>query len=324
MRVRLRDESGAVLAFAVLVALALLVLGHSLLVSAESAYTTSRAHARIVQDDWKAEAILMDVLDAPWATWLDSVPQGGRRTFQVVGPGGDSTGLTWRRLSQEGWLLTARPESVRGGPTVERRRLVWVLNAARRIVELPAVVSVAAGAPTWVEGAITGDTTAIGVVAMPGLGLLSLREAMGQGQSLDPGGTPAPSDAFGTCDTSARWNWGDPDHPTRPCGSHTALRSRVGDVVVAGGRGRVVLFVDGDATFQDAASVDGLVVASGVVRLEGGASIRGRVLAYGGLEVEAGSSVVGSLAVATAALEGVRELLAARGALHPAHRLGPG
>ncbi len=324
MMVRSRGESGAVLAFAVLVALALLVLGHSLLVSAEAAYTTSKAHARIVQDGWKVEAILMDVLDAPWTAWLDSVPQGGRRTYQVVGPRGDSTGLTWRRLSQEVWLLTARPESVGGGPTLERRRLVWVLNAAQRIMELPAVVSVAAGSPTRVVGAITGDTTAIGVVPMPGLGLLPLRAAMGQGQSLDPGGTPGPSDAFGTCDTSDRWNWGDPDHPARPCGSHTALRSRAGDVVVSGGRGRVVLFVDGNATFQAAANVDGLVVASGVVRLEGGASIRGRVLAYGGVEVEAGSSVVGSRAVATAALEGVRERFAARGVLHPAQRLGPG
>ncbi|NNF14297.1 MAG: hypothetical protein HKN72_13785 [Gemmatimonadetes bacterium] len=314
-------ESGAVLVFAVLLALGLLVLGHALLVLAESAYVTSRAHARIVDQGAVVDEALLNALEAGWAPWMDSVPVGRRRTERTGVDGADSTEVTWRRLATEGWLLTARPLARPGGGAAAGRRLVWVMDAAQRMEALPAVVSVGAGAPTLVAGEVSGDTSALGIVGTPALGLLELHAALAQAGALDARGSVAPADAFGACDFSAMWNWGDPGQSSRPCGSFTALRGRVGDLTIDGGQGRVVLFVDGDVTLRAGAAIEGVVVVSGHVRLVEGALFRGRLVAFGGIEVEGGSSVVGSLGAATAALAAVRSSLNARLLLHQARRL---
>lgn len=312
-------ESGAALAFAVLLAIGLLAVGHALVVVAESAYVTSRAYARRVEQGAVADEALLDALEAAWAPWMESVPLGGRRTERVVVGGTDSVDVAWRRLSSEGWLLTTRPVSTRS--SLEGRRLVWVLDAEARIDALPAVVSVGADAPTLIVGEISGDTTGVGFVGAPALGLLELEEALAQAANLDARGTPAPADAFGACDETSMWNWGDPGRPSRPCGAYTALRGRRGDLTIDGGAGRVVLFVDGDVTLRAGAVVEGVVVASGFVRVVDGSRFRGRMVSFGGIEVAGSSSVFGSRVAASDALTAVRAALVARRLLHRASRL---
>lgn len=321
------DQGGAVLVVAVLVTLALLGLGHVLLVSAEAAYLTSAAHARIVELDARAAGAVQAELARGWASWMDSVGVGGRhtRTDSVLVPVPAVTWVTWRRLSSEAWLVEASVAQAAGARAARLRRLVWVYDPGARVGALPGVVSTGPGAPVSIGGSIVTDTApAVGVVDEAALGLLSVTTLVAAADSVGPVGTPAPIDGGGTCDTGPVWNWGDPLGPNRPCGGYRPLKGRPSSLLVDGGEGQGVLVVDGDVTFRAGALHHGVVVASGRVDVLDGSVIEGRVIAFGGLLVEAGASVVGSPDRARLALEGARETVGGALVLHEAARLGPG
>lgn len=322
VRLPRNDESGAVLAFAVLLSIAVLAVGHALLFASEGAYVTARAHAHIVEGDAAAEGALEEARRAGWTLWMDLIPVGGRRGDPPQLQDNTTTEVTWRRLSAEGWLVEAAATRTPRPPTV-RRRLLWIYDPELRISELPAVVSLGPGAPTEILGSISGDTVALGVVDAPALGLLDLATMLSFAASLGPRGRPEPADVWGACDTAVMWNWGDPSSPSRPCSSYSPLKGRRGALEVDGGEGQVVLVVDGDVLLRAGTRVTGLLIASGRVDVLEGSSFQGRIVAFAGLGVEAGSSVVGSRDRAAAALRAVRDVLGGALPLHPALRLGP-
>jgi len=121
-----------------------------------------------------------------------------------------------------------------------------------------------------------------------------------------PAGTPAPVESAGRCDEGAAWNWGDPDHPWRPCGSYLPVRASDGDVLVSGGVGQAVLLARGDVRLSAGARLYGLVVAGGTFGIADGSSFEGLAIAHAGVEVSAGSRVRASGCWAARALSETR------------------
>lgn len=318
------ERDGAALVVVVLLTLAMFALAHGLLVSAESAYLTSRAYARLVELDAHSAGSIEDELRRGWVPWMDSVAVGAGRSWSRSDPGEPRVVVAWRRLDREAWIVGAR--SSRGdGPPVGSRRLAWIYDPLTRVAELPAVVSTAAGAPVVVYGAIVPEAApALGVVDSPALGLLDVTRLLEAADSVGPAGTPTPVESAGVCVTSARWNWGDPERPYGPCGTFYVVRARAGALTVRGGSGQGVFVVDGDLVLRDGAALHGLVVASGRVDVVEGSRIEGRVIAYGGIVVGIDAAVVGSANRAERSLAATRTTLGAAVLLHGAARLGPG
>lgn len=314
---------GAVLVIIVLVTLAMLGLAHGLLVSAESAYTASRARARVLGLDALATGAIEAAIRRGHVPWMDTVPIAAARDSTEQTPGGLMTTTTWRHLDREGWLLEASATGD-GGPSVGSRRLVWIYDPAHRIAALPGVVSTAEGAPVTALGAIVADTALpLGIVGAPALGLLDLERLLAAGDSVGPVGAPRPSESGGVCDATDHWNWGDPARPYRPCGSYFAVVASPTSLTLEGGQGQGLLVVDGDLLLRGGAALFGLVIASGRVDVVEGSRIEGRMIAYGGIAVESGSTVVGSAVWAELALVSARGRLGPAVLLHPAQRLGP-
>lgn len=317
-----RDESGAVLAFAVLLSVALLALGHALLVTAEAGYVTSRARVVHIELDVAAENRIVDEVVAGWRSWVDSVPPGGRRRLAPARAGVLETHGSWRRMSEEAWLIEATA-SRSVGPTALRRRAVWMIDPLTRAQELPAVVTTGPGAAVGGGGTVTGDTVAFGIVDTPALGLLSVDSLLSLADSVGERGRLAPEESAGACDASAMWNWGDPARPHRACGSYVAVKGRGASLELEGGSGQAVLVVRGDLTLGGGVHLEGVVIATGIVTLREGSSIVGRVVAFDGFVVEPGSRVVGSKTRAAEVLGQARRALGIAIPLHGAARLGP-
>lgn len=316
-------ERGAVLAVIVLMTLAILGLAHGLLISAEGAYAASRTHARVVELDAWVAGVMEEELRRRWDPWMDSVAVGARRAEARDSVGEPPTAVVWRRLSAESWLVEVEATSEAGWP-VGRRRLVWVYDPATRVAALPGVVSVGPGASVAVSGTVVPDTVpAVGVVAGPGSGLLTLARVLAAADPVGSIGTPAPVEAGDACETGAPWNWGDPIRSDRPCGGYRPIKGRAGPLVVDGGEAQGVVVVDGDVTLQGGAVFHGFILASGRVDVLGGSVVEGRMLAFGGAIVGPGATVVGSPARAEVALEAARARLGSAVILHPAVRLGP-
>lgn len=316
------DRRGAVLAVVVLMTLAMLGLAHGLLVSAETAYLTTRVRAGMVELDARAAGVVEGELARRWRPWTDSVAVGADRTRSWVAPDSAEIEVAWRRLDPEAWLLQAAVGHGRR-PQVRRRRLAWIYDPATRVAALPGVVSVGAGASVDVRGAIVASPTpALGVIARPSLGRMDLSWLLSRADTVGPSGTPQPLERFGGCDTGDPWSWGDPLRPHRPCGAHFPVKGRAGSLTLEGGAGQAVLVVDGDVTLADGAVFQGIVVAAGIVRVTTGSRLEGRVIAFGGVVVEVGGSIVGSAARAEEALSGMaRRRLGVALLLHPASRL---
>jgi hypothetical protein len=319
-----RGERGTALAVVVLLTLAMLGLAHGLLVSAESAYTTSRVRARTLELEARADGLLRESQERGWAPPMDSVPLGGRWSETDTVPAAAPASVEWRRLGAEAWLVAAAA-SFPGGPPVVGRTLLWILDPETRIGALPGVVSMGAGAPIGVSGSVLPDTVPpLATIPSADVGRLTFAELLDAADSVGPSGTPGPVETGGLCEMGDPWNWGDPDRPYRPCGAELVLKGSPVSMVIAGGTGQGVFVVDGDLRIHSGGSLHGLVIASGRVDVEGGSTIQGRIVAFGGLGVEAGSVVAGSASEAEQALRGVRSRLGRAVPLHPARRLGPG
>jgi hypothetical protein len=163
-----------------------------------------------------------------------------------------------------------------------------------------------------------------------GLGLLDFGELLSRSMSAaNPGiriagaGMPAPVERSGVCATDGLWNWGDPDRPWAPCGSHMAVRASAADVHVLGGVGQGLLVVDGGVRLSGGTRFYGLIIAKGGLRLEEGASLDGFALAEGGVVVAPSSQVRVSACWATRALAAAIAILGAPIQVPGTGRLGP-
>jgi hypothetical protein len=328
---------------AVLITLALFAIGHGLLTLSLAELSASRAGVRHLEARTAAESAVRRVLRAPGAAWMDSVATRGDREIGAWSVGRAAAAARVWRLSREAWWLEGRASV--GGATSRSARLVWALDPLARVMAFDAVVTVGAGATSFVDGIIDagapaavasplqpgdcdpwlaellahyGSITldAVGAMAAgdtaPRLGALEFDDLLGAATIRPAGsGTPAPADAAGVCAEEESWSWGDPEHPWRPCGRHLVLRGAVGDLDVQGGTGQGMLVVDGDLTFHSNARFYGLALVTGTLRVEGGARLHGTAVASGGAYVGPGSEVRGSACWVARALAANRAVLGA-------------
>jgi hypothetical protein len=351
-----RTDTGAVLVFALLLMLALVGLGHGLLVSALAELAASRAGARHLQARAAADAAVARTLRVSSGPWMDSIRVGEAHHWYALSLGRASSSATLSRLTSEAWLVEGRGIGPAAGET-RTAALAWALDPQERILNLPAAVSGRAGARWHLEGEIdasdpTGDgppwdaadcapwlgelqahyaaspLAAHGIAADtlggPGLGLVAFGSLMAAAEVRVVGaGTPGPVESFGACAVDEAWSWGGRDHPGPPCGSHLPLRSAQGDLVVQGGVGQGVLVVDGDLTFTSGARYHGLVLVRGVLRLDGAATLQGMAIALEGAHVGAGSRIGASACWALRALDAQRAALGGLRAVPGVGPLGP-
>jgi len=337
-----RDDEGAVLAFVILLMLALLVLAHGALVAALSEVAGSRAAARDLELRAAARWALETTLTAPPGSWSDSTRMWDTRTLDLGDVGGVQVSSALTRLGPESWLISGR-SSAPGGTRTQTARLAWVLDPLTRVTSLQGLVTIAPGAPLslagsadatrpyavenpipgdacdpWLEALATryaGDPLSLVAelpdsLTAPSLGLLDLPFLLSAAPvTLSGTGTPAPAESLGSCIVDAPWGWGDPDRPWGPCGDYLPMRAAAGDLVVSGGVGQGLLVVGGDLTIRDGARFHGMVFAGGSLQVEGGAALTGLAIAGGGVLLDAASTLTGSACWAVRALAAQGEAL---------------
>jgi len=337
-----RDDEGAVLAFVILLMLALLVLAHGALVASLSEVAGSRAAARDLELRGAARWALGVTLESPPGPWRDTVSTWDIRDLDLGPIGQVEASGELMRLGAESWLLTGEASNPRGA-TARTGRLAWALDPLERVTALDGLVSVAPGGPVSLLGSAdaTRATEAappmppdacepwiaalrqryaaapLSLVAdlpdsaaAPALGLLTLPMLLQTAPVTVSGtGTPAPAEGRGACLVDAAWGWGDPDRPWGPCGDHLPMRAAEGDLVVSGGVGQGLLVVAGDLTLRDGVRLYGMVVVGGGLRVEGGSAFEGLVLAGGGVQLGEGSTLTGSACWAVRALAAQRDVL---------------
>jgi hypothetical protein len=320
----MRNDTGVVLVFTVLLGLAMLALGHGLLVTAQAGYATARSGARLVRVRAVADGLVLGAMQRGPNPWRDSVLVGGGRSTSATPTSGDSTVTTWRRLSVEAWTIegvAVSPAGVRAAST----RLVWSPDARARIDALAATVLLGRDASVTGGGPIDGsDAPAIGFVDAPDLGLLLFDDVRSRATPIGPVGTPAPRVAAGLCVEADAWNWGSPDRPDETCGDYFATSAATGSSTVEGGVGQALLLTDGDLTLRGGVRLYGLVLVRGRLRILDGSVFTGMVIALGGVEIDPTSRIISSRAWAFRVLDGVDIGAGPFKPLHPAARLGPG
>lgn len=335
-------ECGAVLAFVILILLALSLLVHGALVESLTELSASNAAVRELRATAAARSSVQRALVAGGGAWMDSAARWEDRSGDTLRTGALSTVATLRRLGAEAWLVegVARLGSVE---VAHAARLAWSFDPLVRVSALQGVVSVGEGAPVVVEGTIDASTPTaltppselggcdpwldsldaryavapLSPVAFlpsgsgaPGLGLLDFASILARVQvSVADVGTPRPLEAGGSCVTADPWNWGDPDRPWGACGTLLVLRGSDGDLRVQGGSGQGVLAIDGTLTLSAGARFKGLVIASGSVRLEDGAVLEGLAIASGGIYVASDAQVLASGCWSVRALAAQRSTL---------------
>jgi hypothetical protein len=328
-------ERGAALVFALLLMLALVAVAHGALALALGELAASRAALRYVETRALAHGAVSLALRRPTGPWTDSVALGAVRDLEVVRLGRGEGLATARRLGLESWLLegTGRLGSRARARTA---RLVWSMDPLTRVESLEGALNVGYGAPVELAGRVdvanptatepprgAGDcapwlpelvshyaTTPLLMAAtdpdsgsLPALGLVDLPALLTLAEVTVSGfGSPSPGERLGACDREEPWGWGDPDRPTRPCGSHLPLRAAVGDLSVIGGAGQGVLVVGGSLTLTSGARYYGMVITGGPLRVEDGASLTGLAIAHGGVAVAADAKVAASACWAVRAL----------------------
>lgn len=348
-------NAGAVLAFVVLLMLALLGLGHGLLVASLGEVAASSAALRHLTARAAADGVVSTALREPYAPWMDSVPVNGVRVTETVSLGRAAGAATLRRLTRESWLVEGRG-ALGDGADVRVARLAWSLDPLERVTNLPGVLSAAPGSVWTLDGVVDAGAPArvdppldladcepwlaeleesyampaaqLGflsdTVDAPWLGLIDFPSLLARAPVLVSGaGMPGPVERFGACAEGEPWGWGDPENPRLPCGPHLPLRASLGDLSVVGGVGQGLLAVDGDLTLTAGARYYGLVLVRGTVRLEDGASLEGFAVALGGGSIAAGSRVRGSACWAARALAAQRVALGGLVAVPGVGPIGP-
>jgi hypothetical protein len=93
-------------------------------------------------------------------------------------------------------------------------------------------------------------------------------------------GAPAPRVEGDDC-LEDPWNWGDPRAPSSPCGDRFPFLHAPQNLEITGGFGQAVLYVEGDLVLRSDTELSGLIVVTGRLEVERGAAIRGTVVAAG-------------------------------------------
>jgi hypothetical protein len=258
---------------------------------------------------------------------------------------GDAEGRAWAwRLTREAWWLEG--EGRVGSGRSRTAVLAWALDPLERTLALEAAVTVGWSSPAVVDGTVdaggasTGDASADAhcepwrtsletryasdpletfaalpsADTLPALGLLELGDLLDAAQpSLSGVVSPVPVESLGDCVEREPSNWGDPEHPWRPCGQLLPLRGSRGDLRMDGGVGQGVLVVDGNLDLVGGARFHGLAMVSGALRVDGEAQLIGMAVAWGGVQIGSAGSVRGSgcwvaraLAAQRATLGGLR------------------
>lgn len=335
-------EDGAAFAFVVLVMLALLVLTHGVMLAALSERSGSRMAVRELRLRGAADHALAAGLAHGTDPALDSMVLWDLRTESLGPVGGVATRATLLRLGPESWLVEGRAGDSMG---VEARsaRLAWAMDPLTRVLALSGAVTTDTGAAVAIAGSVDVSAPAVPRAPMAAqdcgpwqadlmaryagaplavvapaedstaplsLGLIDfvqIRDAAPV--AVSGSGTPMPAAALGACLDDGPWVWGDPDHPSDPCGGLLPMRASTGDLEMMGGVGQGMLVVDGDLRLTTGARYYGLVIVRGTLALEGGAALEGLALALDGVRVQPGSSLVGSACWAVRALSANRAAL---------------
>lgn len=331
-------KGGAALIIVVLVMMALTAVAHGLLLLAQFEYVAARAGIDQLGARLAAEAAVNTALRQ--IVGLGAGPgRGATPIWQSIDSvGGSVTDARYwrslRRLSREVWLIEGWGSRGRVA-SARASRPMWVLDPVARVAEMGAVLVHGDGTLVRVDGTIDGGrvnrsltpgqpdfckawSAALDsliprdalprtlarspeeVVALGPLNLDSLAARIHR--RVGETGTPQPQERRGACVTEDVWNWGDPDHPTRPCGRYFVTALVEGDLATVGGTGQGLIVVTGDADLLDT-RFNGLIMVGGRLTLRGAATVRGMVRAAGGASVESGASIVGSTCWAAAALE---------------------
>jgi hypothetical protein len=285
---------------------------------------------------------------------MDSLPVDGERLVGAWRLGrAEGSASAWR-LSPESWWLEGVGRA--GAGTSRTARLTWALDPLERTLSLGAATTVGWSSPFVLAGTVeaggasAGDPSvdaqcepwlasletrygahplqAVATLAptdtLLSLGLLGLDELLAAGVVLPSGsGEPGPVESLGECVAAEPWNWGDPDHPWRACGSFLPLRGFRGDLRMAGGGGQGVLVVDGNLELSAGARFRGLVLVQGTLRVAGGAELVGMAVAVGGVSVEPGGRVRGSACWVVRSLAAQRATLGRFRLLPGVGSLGP-
>jgi hypothetical protein len=334
-----------VLAFVVLLLLAVVGLGHGVLVASLAEAKASRAAVRHLAARLAAEGAVRRALSGGPGALRDSVAVGEARTLTIVRLGRAQGTVLARRLAREVWLLEAEA-GLPGRAYARAARLAWSLDPLARALALEAALTVPPGAPVELLGRVDVTAPALTTPPLapsdcapwtteleanaaralfapvataadsaggPRLGLLDIEALARRAAPADllPGGagTPAPVEHSAVCAKNQPWVWGDPERPWRPCGTHLPLRVATGDLVVLGGRGQGTLVVDGDLVLRAGARYYGIALVKGALRLEEGATLEGAALAWGGVAVAADARVRASACWVVRALDAASGVL---------------
>jgi hypothetical protein len=353
------DRRGATLVVVVLLLLALLALAQGALTLARLELATSLADLRMLRARAAAEAGLRRAVMGPAPAGRGDVAVWGR----IEGPSGSLAGATYRtvieRLSREIWLVEGVGAADDGPGTVRIGRLVWSMDPLARVGAARASLEIGPDAPLRLAGRVDGaDATgelpplvpgaclawAAGldsvlpsgrlppVVRMPvadslpqpSLGRLKLDNLLAMIPTRVSGvGTPGPVESSGRCATGELWNWGDPLHPTRPCGVWFPVEVAEGNLTVRGGVGQGVLVVRDTLTLADSARFFGVILTGGPLRLDPGVRVSGLVRAYGGADVDVGAELDASACWALRVLDAATDLTRRYVPLGGSERVGP-
>jgi hypothetical protein len=348
------SRAGAALVVVVLITLALFACGHGLLVLALGELAASRAGARHLEARMAAESALRLAAADSGRDWMDSVDIDAERLVGTWRLGrAEGSASAWR-LTRETWWLEGVGRT--GAGTSRTARLAWALDPLERTLALDAAVTVGWSSVVVADGQIDGGGTSTGDAlldascdpwrtaldarygvdtltalatltpadTLPGLGFLEFHDLLDAAEITVLGAvSPAPVESQGECSEAEPLNWGDPDHPWRPCGLHLPLRGSGGDLRMVGGAGQGVLVVDGDLELVAGARFHGFAAVRGVLRIADGGQLVGMVVAAGGVHVATGGSVRGSACWAVRSLAAQRAVLGGFLLLPETGSLGP-
>jgi hypothetical protein len=337
------DRRGVAIVLVLMLILAGAALAHGALLTARGELSAAGARA---DEMARAAAERRALAGAIYDGDLTGARQTGVWNAWIVPDSTEGTRVALRRIAPESWWASV-PRG-RGRQSSSPGYLLWWLDAGGRVEALGGVVNIGADAPNVVAGVVDrlGWTTAEpplteatcqaeapssldgdvpaqfarldSTVVEPSLGLLSFDTLLARTSSwVEGAGTPAPVESVGECVVEDAWNWGDPERPARPCGSHLAVRGAASSLRVAGGVGQGAWVVDGDLVLAEGARLFGFILTSGALVLEDGAVFHGAAVAAGGLRSEAGTRVSGSACWAQRALAAAAALWAPRPELVP-------
>lgn len=120
--------------------------------------------------------------------------------------------------------------------------------------------------------------------------------------------TPGPSVTAGGCTVADPLNWGDPTGAALPCTGFWPMVLLPAGAIVRDGVGQGILLASGDLRLAGGFRFEGIILARGAVVVEDSTVVLGRLVAMDSVVVRGGASVTGSVPAVGAAQAAVRWL----------------